>query len=273
MKTLNILVPMHLRGQEKAPFGRQHGYAMAALLIAMSIMAILMTVAMPVWQQISRREKEEELIFRGQQYARAIGLFGRKYANANPPTLDVLIEQHFLRKKYKDPITQDDFQTILAGQTMPGSTTQPATQGRAGPGQLAPARGGTAQPGQSQAGPPVNAGATGGVIGVVSKSPGRSIRIYNGRTHYNEWAFVYTAPVQAPGAGAPGTAAPGQRGQQGQPPGTGPAGRGAPPGRGAPNAPPRLGNPPFNPNPGNPGRGVGTFQPVEPAPEPGGRGR
>ena len=31
---------------------------MAALLIAMSIMAIMMTVAMPVWKQISQREKE-----------------------------------------------------------------------------------------------------------------------------------------------------------------------------------------------------------------------
>src|SRR5712692_6236652 len=192
MKTINILVPMHLRGQAKAAFGRQHGYAMAVLLVAMSIMAIMMTVAMPVWKQTSRREKEEELIFRGKQYARAIGLFGRKYANANPPTLDVLIDQHFLRKKYKDPITQDDFQTILAGQTIPGSTTPPTTQGRAGPQQAAP-RGGTAPPGQPQAGRPGNAGATGGVIGVVSKSPDRSIRIYNGRTHYNEWAFVYTA--------------------------------------------------------------------------------
>ena len=38
---------------------------MAALLIAMSVMAILLTVALPTWRQTIQREKEEELIFRG----------------------------------------------------------------------------------------------------------------------------------------------------------------------------------------------------------------
>ena len=82
---------------------------MAALLIAMSIMAVMMTVVMPVWKHAAQREKEEELVFRGQQYARAIGLFQRKFANAYPPNIDVLVDQKFLRKKFKDPITNDDF--------------------------------------------------------------------------------------------------------------------------------------------------------------------
>ena len=38
-------------------------------------MAILMTAAMPVWKHMAQREKEEELVFRGEQYAHAIGLF------------------------------------------------------------------------------------------------------------------------------------------------------------------------------------------------------
>src|SRR5579872_3373334 len=181
-----MLVPMHLEGQVKVVIQDQHGYAMAALLVTVSIMAVLLTAAMPVWKQAAQREKEEELIFRGQQYARAIGLFGRKYANANPPTLDVLIEQHFLRRKYKDPITQDDFRPILLGQTVPGLTPQPTTSGRGGAAQPPVGQGrGTTQPGQPLAGTPATAGATGGVIGVVSKSPDRSIKIYNGRTHYN----------------------------------------------------------------------------------------
>src|SRR6188508_2311424 len=95
---------------------RQRGYAMAALLVAMSVMAVLMSALMPVWSQMARREKEEELVFRGKQYARAIGLFQRKYANTAPPTIDLLVEQRFLRKKYKDPITNDDFQPIYANQ-------------------------------------------------------------------------------------------------------------------------------------------------------------
>ena len=51
---------------------------MAALLIAMSVMAILLTVALPTWRQTIQREKEEELIFRGNQYSRAISAYQRK---------------------------------------------------------------------------------------------------------------------------------------------------------------------------------------------------
>ena len=76
-------------------------------------MAVLMSALLPVWSHMATREKEEELIFRGKQYARAIGLFQRKFANTAPPTIDVLVEQRFLRKKYKDPITNDDFQPHL----------------------------------------------------------------------------------------------------------------------------------------------------------------
>src|SRR5687767_14014546 len=86
---------------------------------------------------MAKREKEAELVFRGNQYARAIGLFQRKFANTPPPTIDVLVEQRFLRKKYKDPITNDDFQPLYANQAMtpigPGGQQQQAQQ-RGSPG-------------------------------------------------------------------------------------------------------------------------------------------
>ena len=93
----------------------ERGYAMAALLVAMSVMAIVLSTAMPVYQTVARREREAELVFRGEQYARAIALFQRKYGNQFPPDVDVLIDQKFLRKKYKDPITGGDFQFLGAG--------------------------------------------------------------------------------------------------------------------------------------------------------------
>lgn len=276
----------------------ERGYAMAALLVALSIAAIMMTVAMPVWKQTAQREKEEELIFRGLQYTRAIRLFGRKFANANPPTIDVLVEQRFIRKKFKDPITNDDFQPILAGQAVPGATTQTGTAGSGRGGspssspsspnsQTAPAplggtgrgaRGTTAGGIGAQSGPgaaPGSAGATGGIIGVVSKSKDKSIRVYNGRTHYNEWAFINVQQVQAPGVGGVGGAvAPGQRGQRGQP---GVGGRG----RGNPNGPQRGPFNPSSPGPFGPGRGPTTpfppatnpFQPATPIQPGTGRGR
>ena len=112
---------------------RNRGYAMAALLIAMSVMAILFTVALPTWKQTIQREKEEELIFRGNQYSRAIAAYQRKYANASPATIDVLIEQHYLRKKFKDPmaVTEDgEFQPLYAQtQSTPNGGAQAGTTG------------------------------------------------------------------------------------------------------------------------------------------------
>jgi type II secretory pathway pseudopilin PulG len=224
---------------------------MAVLLVAISVMAVVMTAAMPVWTQMARREKEQELIFRGQQYARAIGLFQRKYANTPPPTLDVLVQERFLRKKYKDPITGADFIPIPAAQA--GA----ATPGGAPPGRGAapPGRGGPVA-GQPIAGSPGITAARGGIIGVTSASTEQSIRIYNGATRYNQWRFVNVPTVATPGAGAPGTAAPGGRGQPPGPP-AGPGGpfRGQPPARGGP--PPGPTGPPVipgGPRGGPPGR-------------------
>src|SRR4026208_1450751 len=84
------------------------GYAMAALLVAMSVMAVLMSALLPVWSHVATREKEEELIFRGKQYARAIGLFQRKFANTAPPSLDVLGEQRSPRQENTDTTYHGD---------------------------------------------------------------------------------------------------------------------------------------------------------------------
>jgi type II secretory pathway pseudopilin PulG len=189
---------------------------MVALLVAMSVMAVLMSALLPVWTTMAKREKEAELVFRGNQYARAIGLFQRKFANAPPPTIDVLVEQRFLRKKYKDPITNDDFQPLYANQAMtagaPGAGGQPQQRGATGApgGQLI-------QPGFGATG----ATAAGGIIGVTSKSKDASLRIFNGRTRYNEWAFVHVQTTQRPGQPGPGAAMPGMPGAPNQRPGPG----------------------------------------------------
>jgi type II secretory pathway pseudopilin PulG len=228
---------------------------MAVLLVSMSIMAIMMTVAMPVWKQMVQREKEEELIFRGTQYVHAIALFQRKTANAYPPNIDLLVRERYLRKKYKDPITNDDFVPLPVGaapggvgagqQGAPGTTGRGQTPSPA-PGSRpqtspTPAAGGRQGSTPTPFGTP-SAGAVGGISGVASKSKDKSIRIYNGRTHYNEWTFVYVQQQQAPGAGAGGATTPGGRGvNPGGPGGVG--GRGGPPNRGGPTGPNRQGGP------------------------------
>ena len=122
---------------------------MAALLVAMSVMAVFMTVALPVWNTQAQREKEAELVFRGEQYARAVMLYQRKVANALPPSIDVLLNERYLRKKYKDPITGGDFQ-LLSG-----------ASAQANVGALGGNLGGAARPG----GPVVARGSTGSTGG------------------------------------------------------------------------------------------------------------
>jgi type II secretory pathway pseudopilin PulG len=210
---------------------------MATLLVALAVMSVLMTAALPAWRHQARREKEAELIFRGEQYARAIGLWERKMGpGSRPPTVDMLVQQRFLRKKYKDPMTEDgEFQPIFMGMN-PSTPGLPGRGGRGAPAQPQPPQ---PQPGQTQ-GP-------GGIQGVVSKSKETSIRIYKGRTHYNEWLFVHAGATNAPGGrGAP---MPGGRGGSPMPGDPGGRGRGIGPGRG-----PGRG---IGPGIGFPGRGRG----------------
>lgn len=195
------------------------GYAMAVLLVGIGIMGIMMGVAMPVWHQAIQREKEEELIFRGNQYARAVGLYQRKNGNAYPPSLDVLVQQKYLRKKYKDPMVKDGvFQLIPAGAQQPGQVgVTPQTGSSRGQQQAA-------QPSMQQQGLRPMQTVTSGmqtvvtaIAGVVSKSTDKSIKVYNGRDHYNEWFFVYSAPrgvsVGAGGRGGRGQGGQGRGGQ------------------------------------------------------------
>ena len=72
---------MGLRGQARSGRLDEGGYAMAALLVMLAVMTVLMSVAMPVWRHEAQREKEEELVFRGLQYVRAIRLYQAKNQN------------------------------------------------------------------------------------------------------------------------------------------------------------------------------------------------
>jgi type II secretory pathway pseudopilin PulG len=236
----------------------QRGYAMAALLVSIGVLMVIMAVAMPVWRTQAQREKEAELIFRGEQYARAVNLYTRKMGPGNfPPSIDVLVQQRFLRKKYKDPMTPDgEFEIITAASAagQPGvgrgnQPPQPSGRGGAGPstGLSAPpssigapgGRGQTPSPFGGIQGPPLGqspfgqAGG-GGIMGVRSKSKETSFRVYNGATHYNEWSFLFANVSNRPGArgGAGRPGGPGQMPGQGGPfistpdGGRGPGGRG-----------------------------------------------
>ncbi len=226
---------------------------MAALLVALNVMVVLLIVAMPAWKTMVKREKEAELVWRGEQYARAISLFQRKYANAFPPNLDILLNERFLRKKYKDPMTKDgEFRLVYAAdQSAPG--------GAGGAGGQVPRQRQPGQPAQSSGldgGSRVSAGARGGIIGVVSKSTETGQRLHLGRSKYNEWVFTaqeVNSRVGAPaGSGRPGAVGPGNGRPGGRPAGPGgipqtPSGR-----PGVDINLDRFGRPTMSPQPGQP---------------------
>ena len=157
---------------------RARGYAMAALLVSLAMMSILMAALLPVWSQAAQREREAELVFRGEQYARAIELYQRRYVGAFPPDVATLVEQRFLRRQYKDPMTQEgDFQVLYQAQATDVASAPTGRVGNSGSQQQAT---GVLQ---------------GGVIGVVSKSTEESRRIYNGASRYDEWVFVHLPSI------------------------------------------------------------------------------
>jgi type II secretory pathway pseudopilin PulG len=188
---------------------RAAGYAMAALLVAIAVMAVGMTVVLTGWRHTVQREKEAELVFRGEQYVRALQLYQRKFAAAVPPSIDLLVSQKFLRKKYKDPMVEDgEFEVLYQGSQVRLNSGQVIGVGPQGQG----AGQGVSLTFDSQSGAitqgtmPAGAagGPRGGMIGVRSKSTDASIRIYNGATHYNEWQFVFLRAATGRGQGRPG---------------------------------------------------------------------
>ena len=121
-----------------APLGarrrqRGGGFLLLAILLMMALMIVAMTIAAPRIVQQIKRDREEEMIHRGTEYARAIKKYYKKFGRypANLEQLDNTNQIRFLRQRYKDPLTKDgkwkllnygDIQTLLN----PGAPGTPA---------------------------------------------------------------------------------------------------------------------------------------------------
>src|SRR5258708_15317769 len=78
------------------------------------MVATMLITAMAVTPNLlteGRREKEEELVWRGNQYVRAIGLYYRKFGKYPTKVEDLTKETNgvrFLRQAYTDPMNKED---------------------------------------------------------------------------------------------------------------------------------------------------------------------
>ncbi len=166
------------RTDPRTPAAAGRGYAMIMLMMAVFALSIGMLIVVPAWQTEVRREKEEELIFRGRQYVEAVRLYVLKNPGRYPASLQELLDKKCLRKLYRDPMTASgDWNLVLNPQ--PGS-------GAAGAG----AGGGQAQvwivpeKALSSVRQPL-------ILGVVSSSAKPSVKIYNDQESYDKWLFYY----------------------------------------------------------------------------------
>ena len=96
---------------------REEGFSYLWVMSLVVIIGIGLTVVGYQWKTMAKREKEKELLFRGDQIRAAI----TEYTNADPlrrrpGSLEDLVRdprspnpKSYLRKIYKDPITDKDF--------------------------------------------------------------------------------------------------------------------------------------------------------------------
>ena len=168
---------------------------MAALLVGLAVMAVVLSVAMPTWSHMIRREKEEELIFRGTQYARAINQYQRKFANASPAEPRCADRTASACERNSGSVVAEQRRRISA--VVPADTGgrrhwrgRRARRPRSGARQPAvPAGTGTDRAGSIGRRPtaPDRPAAS---SAWRARTPGTSITIYKGKTHYNEWQFI-----------------------------------------------------------------------------------
>lgn len=185
--------------------GNQRGVTYMVVLVMVVVLGLGAGIAGSTWQTIVQRSREKELLFRGDQYRRAIGSYYRHaHAGAQalfPHSLEDLLRDprsletlRHIRKLDPDPMTGEEWVLIRQGGTVEGAS-----------------------------------GATGRIIGVRSASEREPFKKegfapenedFAKAETYSGWEFIYKPeeddtlppPAQAPGApgGIPGNQGPGQ---------------------------------------------------------------
>ncbi|NTV70185.1 MAG: type II secretion system protein [Azonexaceae bacterium] len=155
----------------KNEIGRQAGFTFIGLLFAIAIAGIALAGTGILWHMESRREKEKELLFIGEEYRHALSSYYDKspgVAKQFPEKLeDLLQDKRFpipvrhLRRIYRDPMTLDGQWELIR------------QEGR--------------------------------IIGVASRSPDKPIKVagfsadqgdFEGAERYSEWRFISNGAAQ-----------------------------------------------------------------------------
>lgn len=175
--------------------GSETGMSLVGLMVAVAIMSVALMVALPGWKYVIQDDREQELLFRGNEIARAIERYQAKNNGAMPVSLDVLVKGKFLRRRYKDPFSKDgNWKRIAPGQMVGGPAGDSDRQGLGRTALFA-----SPPPGM---GVGTNTREFGPFAGVGTNQKGESLRLFNGRNRYEEWTFIAGQPrIVGSGAG------------------------------------------------------------------------
>lgn len=209
----------------------ERGVLLISLLVAMTVMIILLTASAQSWTTIMQRERELELIFRGNQYIIALQQYAKEHGGAYPMELEDLIKEgpmrhRYIRQMFRDPFDEEGEWNLLylapngKGAINPnarfpqggvlGAGAGGGALGGAGPNAPTRVTGledlgrgrdrGDKKDGFGRGGSGFG-GATmsGPIVGVVSRKRERGFRMYYGRHNYDEWEFhVFLQQVADP---------------------------------------------------------------------------
>jgi type II secretory pathway pseudopilin PulG len=201
---------------------------MVAIVIFLLLLSISMMAVAPAVTKVMQREREEELIFRGKQYAQAFLNFQKRQGRF-PLELKELMQTQprSARKLFKEPMCDcDDWGLIHVGQPWPPPKINPADSatGATDTSSGSPNAGNRQRPGQPASPlpssytqpPPSGPGATGHpnrgngagfsndatfqnsgkevtntpIIGVYSKAHKKGLRTFKGEEYYDLWGFI-----------------------------------------------------------------------------------
>src|SRR5258708_252127 len=96
----------------------EEGYVLLSLLLIVALLVVAAAAVLPSISFEIKRDREQELIHRGVQYSRAIRSYYKKFGRY-PTRIEELESTNnlrFLRKRYKDPITGQDFKLLHFGE-------------------------------------------------------------------------------------------------------------------------------------------------------------
>ncbi len=216
------------------------GFTFLAVLVMLFVVAVLLLEAAEPASVVMERQREAELIFRGEAYVEAIRLYQAEHGGTYPTKLKQLIEQgpqrhRYIRRLYRNPFDPDGKWGLLApGVTVlkpkvpkqqgAGSSSdifpndssdeqqqQQPQQGQAFPGQIN--QGGAQVPGQPGMPPggqvlPFRLDGQEGqpILGVYAKLDQEAYAEYRGKKNIGEWFFSPLVIPPPPPPAPPGVA-------------------------------------------------------------------